>query len=132
MKIDRVDHLVLTVYDLERTCEFYSRVFGMEVVTFGDGRKALHFGHQKLNLHSVGNTLKPKAFNPTPGSGDFCLITKIPLKEVVQHIKDCGVEILEEPTRRTGAIGEITSIYVRDPDGNLIEVSNYLNNPEIG
>lgn len=132
MQIDRVDHLVLTVHNLERTCEFYSRVFGMEVVTFGEGRKALRFGHQKLNLHAVGKELEPKALNPMPGASDLCLITKIPLKEVVQHMKDCGVEILEGPVRRTGAIGAIISIYVRDPDSNLIEVSNYLDNPAGG
>lgn len=132
MKIDRVDHLVLTVHDLERTCEFYSRVFGMEVVTFGEGRKALHFGYQKLNLHAVGKELEPKALNPTPGSGDLCLLTETPLQEVVQHMKDCGVEILEGPVRRTGAVGAIISIYVRDPDGNLLEVSNYLDNSKRG
>lgn len=130
MKIDRVDHLVLTVHDTERTCEFYSRIFGMEVVVFGEGRKALQFGQQKLNLHAVGKELEPKALNPTPGSGDICLITEIPLEQVIQHMKACGMEILEGPVRRTGAIGVLSSIYVRDPDGNLIEVSNYLDNPQ--
>ncbi len=132
MKIERVDHIVLTVHDLERTCEFYSRVFGMEVVIFGEGRKALQFGQQKLNLHAAGKEFEPKALNPTPGSGDLCLITEIPLKEVIQHMKACGIDILDGPVKRTGAIEAILSIYVRDPDGNLIEVSNYLDNSERG
>jgi catechol 2,3-dioxygenase-like lactoylglutathione lyase family enzyme len=130
MKIDRLDHLVLTVHDVDRTCEFYSRVFGMEIITFGEGRKALRFGQQKLNLHTAGKEWEPKALNPTPASGDFCLIAEVPLEQVIQHIKACGVEILEGPVRRTGATGDITSIYIRDPDGNLIEVSNYLNKSE--
>jgi catechol 2,3-dioxygenase-like lactoylglutathione lyase family enzyme len=132
MKIDRVDHIVLTVLDIERTYEFYSPVFGMEVVTFGEGRKALRFGQQKLNLHAAGKELEPKALNPTPGSGDLCLITEMPLRQVIQHMKASGVEILDNPVRRTGAIGSLISIYVRDPDGNLIEVSNSLENAEGG
>jgi catechol 2,3-dioxygenase-like lactoylglutathione lyase family enzyme len=128
MKIDRVDHFVLTVHDLDSTCEFYSRVFGMQVVTFGKDRKALQFGQQKLNLHAAGKEFEPKALNATPGSGDLCLITKTPLEEVIQHMKSCNLEVLEEPVRRTGAMGAIASIYVSDPDGNLIEVSNYLEN----
>ncbi len=126
MKIERIDHLVLTVHDIERTCEFYSRVFGMEVVNFAEGRKALQFGQQKFNLHATGKEFEPKALSPTPGSVDLCLITETPLEEVIQYIKGCGVEILDGPVRRTGAIGVLFSIYMRDPDGNLIEVSNYL------
>jgi catechol 2,3-dioxygenase-like lactoylglutathione lyase family enzyme len=132
MKIKWLDHLVLTVHNLERTCEFYSRVFGMEVVTFGEGRKALRFGQQKLNLHVAGKEFEPKALYPTPGSTDLCLITEIPLEQVREHIKTCGVEIVEGSVRRTGAIGAILSIYLRDPDGNLIEVSNYLDKSEGG
>ncbi len=126
MKIDRIDHLVLTVHDIEKTCEFYSQVLGMEVVTFGNGRKALLFGEQKINLHEVGKEFEPKAMNPTPGSADICFITPISLEHVIDLIKSFGVEIVDGPVRRTGAMGTIESIYVRDPDGNLIEISNYL------
>jgi catechol 2,3-dioxygenase-like lactoylglutathione lyase family enzyme len=129
MNIERVDHFVLTVHNLDSTCEFYSRVFGMEVVTFEEDRKALQFGQQKLNLHAAGKEFEPKALNATPGSADLCFITKNPLEEVIQHMKNCHVEILQGPVRRTGAMGAIASIYVRDPDGNLIEVSNYLKTP---
>ena len=128
MKIERVDHFVLTVHNLDSTCEFYSPVQGMEVVTFEEDRKALQFGQQKLNFHAAGKEFEPKALNATPGSGDLCLITKTPLEEVIQHMKSCNVEILEGPVRRTGAMGAIASIYVSDPDGNLIEVCNYLEN----
>jgi catechol 2,3-dioxygenase-like lactoylglutathione lyase family enzyme len=126
MRIDRLDHLVLTVRSIEVACDFYSRVLGMKVVTFGNGRTALQFGRQKINLHERGKEFDPKAANPTPGSGDLCFITEVPLPRVVEHIRSCGVEILEGPVRRTGAVGPIESIYLRDPDGNLIEVSNYL------
>jgi catechol 2,3-dioxygenase-like lactoylglutathione lyase family enzyme len=126
MEIDRLDHLVLTVRNIEVTCDFYSRSLGMKVVTFGNNRKALQFGRQKINLHERGKEFDPKAANPTPGSGDLCFITEVPLPRVVEHIRSCGVEILEGPVRRTGAVGPIESIYLRDPDGNLTEVSNYL------
>ncbi len=89
MKIDRLDHLVLTVRNLDRTCEFYPQVLGMEFITFGEGRKALHFGQQKLNLHVVGKELEPKARHPTAGSADLCLITDFPLEQVIQHLKAC-------------------------------------------
>jgi len=127
MKIDSIDHLVLTVHNIEATCEFYHRVLGMEVVTFGSARKALQFGQQKINLHELGNEFAPKAKHPTPGSGDICLITSLPLEQVQDHIIACGVEIILGPVTRTGSLGAITSIYLRDLDGNLIEVSNYLN-----
>jgi len=126
MKIDRLDHLVLTVQSIEATCDFYSRALGMKVVTFGNNRKALQFGRQKINLHERGKEFDPKAASPTPGSGDLCFITEVPLSQVMDHIRSCGVKILEGPVRRTGAMGSIESIYFRDPDGNLIEVSNYL------
>ena len=126
MKIERIDHLVLTVRDIAATCDFYSRVLGMQVVTFGGDRKALQFGRQKINLHERGKEFEPKALQPTPGSGDLCFITEVPLPQVVDHIRSCGVQIIEGPVRRTGAVGPIESIYIRDPDGNLIEVSNYL------
>lgn len=126
MEIDGIDHFVLTVHDINETCKFYSRVFGMQVVTFEGGRRALLFGNQKINLHEAGKELEPKALHPTAGSGDVCFITRIPLEHVIDRIRSCGVEIVDGPVRRTGAVGPIESIYVRDPDGNLIEIANYL------
>jgi catechol 2,3-dioxygenase-like lactoylglutathione lyase family enzyme len=127
MKIDHIDHIVLTVRDIDATCEFYSRVLGMQVSVFGEGRKALSFGNQKINLHEAGKEFEPKAEKPTPGSADLCFITDTPLEQVAVHIRTCGVDIIEGPVRRTGAVGPIESVYLRDPDRNLIEVSNYLN-----
>ncbi|GAA4409922.1 VOC family protein [Quisquiliibacterium transsilvanicum] len=126
MKIDHLDHLVLTVANLGETCEFYSRVLGMDEVTFGANRKALAYGSQKINLHQRGSEFEPKAAAPTPGSADLCFIAATPLDEVIQHLRQCGVAIIEGPVRRTGAIGPIMSVYFRDPDGNLIEVSNRI------
>ena len=125
MKINRFDHMVFTVRDIERTCEFYTRVLGMEVITFGGDRRALGFGDQKINLHLAGAEFEPKADPPVPGSEDVCLITKTDLDEVLAHVKSCGVEIIEGPCEKSGAVGPIRSFYFRDPDGNLIEVSNY-------
>ncbi|MHB1281750.1 MAG: VOC family protein [Acidithiobacillus sp.] len=124
MKIDSLDHLVLTVKDVEATSAFYAKVLGMGIITFGSGRKALSFGSQKINLHQHGNEFEPKAQQPTPGSADLCLITSVPLPEVVSHIASCKVVVIEGPVQRTGATGPILSIYFRDPDMNLIEVSN--------
>jgi catechol 2,3-dioxygenase-like lactoylglutathione lyase family enzyme len=126
MKIDAVDHLVLTVKDIDATCAFYGKVLGMNVVSFGEGRKALAFGSHKINLHQQGKEFDPKAHRPTPGSGDFCLITSVALPEVVAHLKACDVEVIEGPVKRTGAVGTLLSVYFRDPDLNLIEVSNYI------
>ncbi|MFT4171369.1 MAG: VOC family protein [Rhodocyclaceae bacterium] len=125
MRIDRLDHLVLTVADIDATCRFYADVLGMRIVTFGSGRKALAFGQQKINLHQAGHEFTPKAAHPTPGSADLCLIAATPLADVVSHLHECGITIEEGPLPRTGATGPITSIYVRDPDGNLIELSHY-------
>jgi catechol 2,3-dioxygenase-like lactoylglutathione lyase family enzyme len=125
MNIVRIDHVVLTVRDIEVTCDFYRRTLGMEVVTFAEGRKALAFGQQKFNLHQAGNEFDPKAQRPTPGSADFCLITSVPIAQVIEHLLHCGVPILEGPVLRTGAAGPILSVYFRDPDLNLVEVSNY-------
>ena len=125
MKIDRIDHLVLTVRSIESSCAFYSRVLGMDVVTFGAGRTALAFGAQKINLHLAGHEFEPRAARPMPGSADICLISAIPLSEVVAHLARSEVPILEGPVRRTGATGPIRSVYFRDPDHNLIEVSTY-------
>ena len=100
----------------------------MEVVTFGEGRKALAFGTQKINLHESGKEFEPKAGHPTPGSADLCFITGTPLRDVIEHLHHYGVEIIEGPVKKTGAVGQILSVYFRDPDLNLIEVSNYLEN----
>ena len=126
MRVDWIDHFVLTVRDVEATCDFYSRVLGMEVEEFEGGRRALQFGRQKINLHQSGAEFEPKAGKPAPGSGDFCLVTEVPLERVVEHVRSCGVEIIEGLVPRTGATGKLESVYFRDPDGNLIEVSNYL------
>jgi catechol 2,3-dioxygenase-like lactoylglutathione lyase family enzyme len=125
VRIDRIDHLVLTVRDIDSTCAFYSRVLGMEVVTFGTGRKALAFGKQKINLHQAGREFEPKAAYPTPGSADICLIAATPLRDVIAHLEHCNVSLVDGPVARTGATGAIKSIYLRDPDQNLIEVSRY-------
>lgn len=124
MQIDSLDHLVLTVRNIQATIAFYSRVLGMEVITFGAGRQALGFGGQKINLHERGNEFEPKARHPTPGSADLCFLTAVPLAEVVAHLMACQVAVIEGPVPRTGARGPIVSVYFRDPDGNLIEVAN--------
>lgn len=126
MKISRIDHLVLTVRNIGATCDFYSSILGMEVTTFGAGRKALTFGCQKINLHEAGKEFEPKAEKPTPGAIDLCLISNTALDEVVKHLNARGVPIVEGPVARTGATGRIASVYIRDPDQNLIEISNYL------
>ena len=125
MHIERLDHLVLTVADIARTCEFYTRVLGMEVVRFGEGRTALRFGQQKINLHPVSDSSRLVADKPTPGSGDLCFITPVPLAEVTAHLAVCGIPTVAGPGPRAGAIGTIQSVYIRDPDQNLIEISNY-------
>jgi catechol 2,3-dioxygenase-like lactoylglutathione lyase family enzyme len=124
MKIDSLDHLVLTVKDIETTASFYSRVLGMDVITFGGGRKALSFGSQKINLHQHGKEFEPKAQQPTPGSADLCFITSVPLSEVAKHLSSCNVAVIAGPVQRTGATCPILSVYFRDPDMNLIEVAN--------
>jgi catechol 2,3-dioxygenase-like lactoylglutathione lyase family enzyme len=129
MQIDYLDHLVLTVADIEATVDFYTRVLGMLLVTFGEGRKALAFGTQKINLHQVGREFEPKAERPTPGSADLCFIVATRLDDVIAHLNEQGVAIVEGPVQRTGATGPIRSVYVRDPDQNLIELSNPLENP---
>lgn len=124
MKIASLDHLVLTVASIEATCAFYTAVMGMTVETFAEGRNALHFGDQKINLHLAGHEFEPKADTPVPGSGDLCFITQTPILEVVDTLKTHKVSIIAGPVPCTGAIGDLISVYFRDPDGNLIEVSN--------
>ena len=133
IKLERIDHFVMRVKNVEATCDFYTKALGMEVATFGregigqDGvaRKALRFGQHKINLHPDDSDWY-HARDPRCGGEDFCLITETPLDEVVAHLKACGVEIETPPSDRNGALGTIRSVYFRDPDGNLVEVSNYL------
>lgn len=125
LAIDRIDHVVLTAHVVDRTIEFYSRVLGMEPVSFAGGRRGLAFGRQKINLHQAGREYEPRALTPTPGSLDLCFITETPLEEVVAHLKAEGVVIAQGPLEKTGALGAMMSVYFRDPDGNLVEVSNY-------
>ncbi|MBL8659567.1 MAG: VOC family protein [Rhodospirillales bacterium] len=125
--IDRLDHFVLTVADLRRTLDFYVRGLGMTEEVFGEGRRALRFGGQKINLHPAdGEPILPRAASPGPGTGDFCLIADRPLVEVERHLREQGFAIEIGPVDRTGATGPIRSIYLRDPDGNLVEVAEYL------
>ena len=125
MKIARLDHLVLTVADIARTCEFYTRVLGMEVVHFGEGRTALRFGRQKINLHPADAIPGLVAHRPTPGSGDLCFIAETPLAEIVEHLERLGVPVVAGPEPRAGAVGTIQSVYIRDPDENMGEISKY-------
>jgi len=125
--IDRLDHLVLTVADIPTTCNFYKRALDFEAVE-KDGRWSLHFGNQKINLHQAGREFTPKAKNPTPGSGDLCFIARAPLAKVIENLYSRSIQIEDGPIARTGASGKMTSVYFRDPDGNLIEVSEYVEN----
>lgn len=123
--ISGLDHLVLTVADLDQAARFYTEVLGMRAVTFGTGRRALEFGDSKINLHQAGSEFSPHAVRPTPGSADLCFVTSSPLERVAAHLRTLNVEIEEGPVGRTGASGPITSLYVRDPDGNLVEIASY-------
>ena len=129
MKIKQIDHLVLTVKDIEASCRFYTTALGMEEVSFGQGRKAVVFGNQKINFHERGQELEPRALHPTRGSGDLCFITDDSISDVIGQIQSCGIEIIEGPVARTGAKGPMTSIYIRDPDQNLIEIATYQIEP---
>lgn len=126
MQIHRIDHLVLTVRDIDATCRFYETALGMRRIEFAGGRQALSFGPHKINLHQQGKEFEPKAVHPMPGSADLCLLTDTPLPEVIAHLQRCEVPIIEGPVQRTGAEGPILSVYLRDPDGNLLEISNSL------
>ena len=125
IRLNRLDHLVLTVRDVDATIDWYRTVLGMEPVTFGSGRRALSFGAHKINLHHYGHEFEPKAARPTPGSADVCLISDTSLTDVVEHLRRVGTSVEQGPVARTGATGPITSVYVRDPDGNLVEISVY-------
>jgi catechol 2,3-dioxygenase-like lactoylglutathione lyase family enzyme len=125
MKIECLDHLVVTVADLEATVEFYGKVLGMRREFFAGGRNALVCGRQKINLHEAGNEFEPKAHRPTPGSADLCFIVAGSLDAALGHVRAAGVEIIEGPVPRTGACGPMRSFYFRDPDRNLVEVASY-------
>jgi len=130
VELSHLDHLVLTVKDIDVSVNFYVSVLGMKEVVFKQGRVALQFGgdqsvHQKINLHQLGNEFEPKAENVRQGSADLCFIASSPVCSLIKKIEDAGVDIIEGPVNRTGAVGNIQSIYFRDPDGNLIELSNY-------
>lgn len=124
--IDHLDHLVLTAVDAEATKDFYVRVLGMQLETFGVGRMAFKFGSQKINLHIRGAEFEPKAHLPVPGALDLCFIASIPLEQVIERLQQAGWPIIEGPIMRTGATGPIRSVYVRDPDLNLIEISEQV------
>ncbi|OCA77542.1 glyoxalase [Chryseobacterium artocarpi] len=125
MVVKNIDHIVLTVADIDKTVEFYTQIMGFEEVTFGDNRKALTFGNQKINLHQKGHEFEPKAEFPTSGSADLCFIAETDIHDIFEELKQKNVEIIEGIVNRTGAVGKIKSVYFRDPDQNLIEVSNY-------
>ncbi|MDB9527748.1 VOC family protein [Oscillatoria sp. CS-180] len=126
-----IDHFVLTVHNLDRTCRFYEQVLHIPVVTFGAGRKALQLGNQKINLHELESPFSPHAQRPTSGSADFCLMVDTPVDVLMNHLTEQAVPVLEGPVERTGAQGRLLSIYIRDPDGNLIELANDLSASEV-
>lgn len=125
--ISKLDHLVITARNIEKTVGFYTEVLGMEKEVFDGGRVALKFGEQKINLHEIGKEFEPKAANPTPGSADICFITNLPIQDAFDLVRSKGIEIIEGIVPRTGAMGPMESFYFRDPDCNLVEVSSYLN-----
>ena len=126
LAIDRLDHLVLTCADLEGTAAWYERVLGLRRETFGNHRTALHFGKQKINLHQQGREVKPNAATAAPGTADLCFIAAVPTDDVVAHLRTCDVAIEYGPAPQSGALGPMTSVYCRDPDGNLIEIATYV------
>ncbi len=125
MNITHLDHLVLTVVDIARTCDFYGKLLCIEIITFNENRKALKVGNQKINLHQSGQELVPCARRPVPGSADLCFVVEEDIEEVIKHLLSKGIEIELGPVMRTGVSGPMTSLYFRDPDGNLIEISRY-------
>ena len=126
MKISRLDHMVLTVRDIEQTCNFYSEVLGLDVVTYGDNRKAIFLGNQKINLHEFGKEYKPHAKYPSPGSADLCFLTDLKMQHVVEQLAEKKVKIVDGPVQRSGTHGPILSVYIKDPDGNLVEIANQM------
>jgi len=124
--IYRFDHIVLTVNDIISTLYFYTSVLDMEEVTFGNGRKALRFGEQKINLHKKGAITEPKDGRPTPGSYDLCFLSERLIKNFIKRFKELDIEIIEGPVLKNGATGQLYSVYIRDPDGNLLEIANRI------
>jgi len=124
--ISYIDHLVLTTRELDKCIYFYTEILGMELLSFGEGRKALTFGNQKINIHEYGHEIEPKAHLPVPGSLDICLISEKSISDVESILEQYSIDIEVGPVKRTGAQGDIMSVYIRDPDLNLIEISNYL------
>ncbi len=125
MKVENIDHLVLTVKDVEATVRFYENVLGMVREDFEDGRVALWFGKQKINLHQLGTEILPKAGNPGIGNVDICFTTLLPIERVVEHLLLQDIPIVEGPVRRQGAKGQMISVYFHDPDENLLEIAYY-------
>jgi catechol 2,3-dioxygenase-like lactoylglutathione lyase family enzyme len=124
--IDNIDHIVLTTADEAACVDFYVKLLGMRLETFGANRKAFVFGNQKINLHVKGREFEPKAHLPVPGALDLCFIASIPLEQVIARLREKGAAIIEGPVRRTGATGPIESVYLRDPDLNLVEIAEYV------
>ena len=124
MKINELDHLVLTANDIDKTITFYTEVLGMELVQTDVERKSLRFGNQKINLHKAGQEISPHAKHPLPGTADLCFVTETPMQQVIEHLNSYKITIIDGPAERTGTTGPLLSIYIRDPDGNLIEISN--------
>ena len=124
MRISHLDHLVITVADSERTVRFYRDIMGMTIEVFGDNRLAIRFGDQKINVHVAGREFQPHALSPAPGSADLCFISPVPVEDIIAGLKRDGMTIELGPVQRTGALGAVTSVYIRDPDGNLIEIAN--------
>ncbi|MDR0228559.1 MAG: VOC family protein [Flavobacteriaceae bacterium] len=131
MRVNHLDHLVMTVSDIDITVKFYTNILGFELDVFGDNRKALKFGNQKINLHQKGKEFEPKANHPTVGALDLCFIVEENVEQIIMELQQKGIEIVQGIVSRTGALGEIQSIYLRDPDDNLIELSNYAKNNAI-
>lgn len=125
VKVTGIDHIVLTVADIEKSIAFYTTILGMHVIEFGNGRKALRLGNQKINLHQTGHSFEPKAHRPTEGAADLCFIVETKLETVQLELSNKGITIVEGIVQRTGATGKLKSIYIRDPDKNLIELSHY-------
>lgn len=131
MQYTGIDHLVLTVSDIDTTCAFYGDLLGATVISFGsEQRTALQFGEQKINLHEADSEFDPHARSPTPGSGDFCLVSELGVEEIADNLDDHGVEIVHGPVEKHGARGTMQSVYVRDPDGNLVELASYDSSSE--
>lgn len=126
MRLEGLDHIVLTVADVERTCHFYGELLGLEILRYAHGRRAVLFGGQKISLHQHGREFEPHSREPTPGAVELCFIATEPVTQVADELERKGVDILLPPHPRTGARGALQSLFLYDPDGNLVEISNYV------